>query len=243
MKFGISIFDYMEKFKCNKCGALYDSDNFYWSKAGYKSFCKKCVSINNNRNKNVRKRIFDKWVKQNNDKYKELCLNSKKQKLEVLNAIINEAKNNPCLDCGLKYSIKSMDFDHLGDKKYKISHFRSNAYSVETLKKELSKCDLVCANCHRLRTLKRRQFFLTNTPQSDQTRVRKLQEWVNNFKNKPCEICLKTFHNCQMDFDHIDPSLKLKSVSELVNRRASYKRIEEEISKCRLVCANCHRIV
>lgn len=45
-----------------------------------------------------------------------------------------------------------MDFDHVrGTKKFAISTY-AHAVSSETLTKEIAKCDLVCANCHRERT-------------------------------------------------------------------------------------------
>ena len=45
-----------------------------------------------------------------------------------------------------------------------------------------------------------------------------------------------------MDFDHRDPSAKTMQVSDLVGKSKSWSRIAEEIAKCDLVCANCHRI-
>lgn len=47
-----------------------------------------------------------------------------------------------------------MDFDHVrGVKKYNISTaiFKNN-YSVDRVLLEINKCDLVCSNCHRIRT-------------------------------------------------------------------------------------------
>ena len=64
-------------------------------------------------------------------------------------------KNKPCADCGLVFLPCAMDFDHrIGEEKL----FQFNAFqSWERTLKELSKCDLVCSNCHRIRTWKRQQ--------------------------------------------------------------------------------------
>jgi hypothetical protein len=43
-----------------------------------------------------------------------------------------------------------------------------------------------------------------------------------------------------MDYHHLDPSIKERGVSQMISGN-SWKKIEEEISKCILVCANCHR--
>lgn len=50
-----------------------------------------------------------------------------------------------------------MDFDHLGDKKTNIARLVNSEASIKTIKIELSKCELVCSNCHRLRTWQRVQ--------------------------------------------------------------------------------------
>lgn len=64
---------------------------------------------------------------------------------------------------------------------------------------------------------------------------------MNGKKNNPCEDCGGMFHPCAMDFDHVKGE-KLYAVSELVLRAWSFEKIQEEIDKCELVCANCHRL-
>jgi hypothetical protein len=49
-----------------------------------------------------------------------------------------------------------MDFDHISDNKsFTISDGSVNQ-SIERLITEIKKCEVVCANCHRIRTHKRR---------------------------------------------------------------------------------------
>ena len=64
--------------------------------------------------------------------------------------------------------------------------------------------------------------------------------WIAEQKNKPCADCGNIYHPCAMDFDHLDPALKDKDVSKLAT--FGWSRIKQEIAKCELVCANCHRI-
>jgi hypothetical protein len=45
-----------------------------------------------------------------------------------------------------------LDFDHLKDKKYNISRMIHDGFSWAAIKKEIAKCEVVCANCHRVRT-------------------------------------------------------------------------------------------
>lgn len=66
---------------------------------------------------------------------------------------------------------------------------------------------------------------------------------VNELKrNKPCHDCGKSFHPIAMDYDHINPAEKEDDVAMLIDLCVSMKRITDEIAKCELVCANCHRI-
>lgn len=69
--------------------------------------------------------------------------------------LIAKLKNKPCVDCWDWFDPCQMDFDHLdNDKLFNISRGTVIRYK-ERLMKEISKCELVCANCHRLRTHKR----------------------------------------------------------------------------------------
>lgn len=67
-------------------------------------------------------------------------------------AIIAEAKSVPCADCGNQYPPVAMDFDHReGEtKRARIANVGTK-WSVKTLLAEIAKCDVRCANCHRLR--------------------------------------------------------------------------------------------
>jgi len=58
-----------------------------------------------------------------------------------------------CIDCGGEFHPVCMDFDHREPmkKSYNIAAML-NTHSLGRIMEELDKCDLVCANCHRLRT-------------------------------------------------------------------------------------------
>ena len=68
---------------------------------------------------------------------------------------LDGAKNVPCKDCGLRYPPICMDFDHVrGEKKRNVAHFIFTG-SFKSMQDEIAKCEVVCANCHRLRTAAR----------------------------------------------------------------------------------------
>lgn len=70
-------------------------------------------------------------------------------------AKIRAAKAKPCADCGVEYPYYVMQFDHVGDDKVaSISRMLLTA-SWAAIEEEIAKCDVVCANCHAVRTWKR----------------------------------------------------------------------------------------
>lgn len=61
-----------------------------------------------------------------------------------------------CIDCGEKYPYYMLDLDHISDdKKFNISNYRRYTQDIDIIKEEISKCEVVCANCHRIRTYQR----------------------------------------------------------------------------------------
>lgn len=72
--------------------------------------------------------------------------------------------------------------------------------------------------------------------------VARNQAYVNEIKKLPCTDCGQTFPTVCMDFDHLPQFVKFKGVSVMAATGFSLEKIQEEIDKCELVCANCHRI-
>jgi hypothetical protein len=84
-------------------------------------------------------------------------LNRRKQAERL--SLINACKEVPCVDCGQQYAHYVMEFDHRTPRKgtavKPISSYVGKSW--ERIMTEIDKCDIVCANCHRARTWKRRQ--------------------------------------------------------------------------------------
>lgn len=77
-----------------------------------------------------------------------------KKRRKDLREYIQSKKDLPCTDCGIKYPSYVMDFDHRDptSKHCKVSSACERGLSVAKIQAEIDKCDLVCANCHRIRT-------------------------------------------------------------------------------------------
>lgn len=56
-----------------------------------------------------------------------------------------------------------------------------------------------------------------------------------------CSVCKDVFHPAAFDFHHLDPKKKDFSITDALNNK-SIEEIKLEVSKCILLCANCHRV-
>ena len=86
-------------------------------------------------------------------------LKSLRERQNRLHDIVIELKSKPCMDCGGVFHPCAMDFDHReGEEKTDcVARLIAQCRPIEDILAEIEKCDLVCANCHRIRTYKRTQ--------------------------------------------------------------------------------------
>ena len=75
-----------------------------------------------------------------------------KARLFILNYKI---ENNTCADCKISYPPHILQFDHLRNKTFQISGQGIKEKSIDQIKEEIKKCEIVCANCHSHRTYMR----------------------------------------------------------------------------------------
>lgn len=80
---------------------------------------------------------------------------SQKRLAERRARIQQEKLGRGCADCGYNTHPAALDFDHLPgtEKRFSLSHPVGNEEAIEA---EMAKCEVVCANCHRVRTANRR---------------------------------------------------------------------------------------
>ena len=99
------------------------------------------------------------------------------------------------------------------------------------------------ANKDRLRASRRKWYHKNKKKAIASVMARKaeLKEWYQEYrKDLHCEGCdEKRWY--VLDFHHRDPEKKEKEVTIMIHDGWSKKRIQEEINKCDVLCANCHR--
>jgi len=80
----------------------------------------------------------------------------RKHKSHLIKYIQEMKSSSPCLDCKVSYPYYVMDFDHVRGRKQKNVMELINTLSKKKIDEEIAKCEIVCSNCHRIRTHKRK---------------------------------------------------------------------------------------
>ena len=128
--------------------------------------CYRCYKLTNANDFYIRnKKVLGVCVTCYEQHYKQTCKSEAELKKTLKDSALRTKNkrrafikdyllNHPCMDCGLT-DLLVLEFDHREpkDKLKNISSLLSGG-SITQIKKELEKCDVVCANCHRRRTSK-----------------------------------------------------------------------------------------
>ena len=91
------------------------------------------------------------------DGYKEKLRNQGNKRYEIVQAFLRSYKIlHGCMDCGFNSHHAALEFDHVsGEKKLNVCLSKS----ISQAKKEIEKCQVVCSNCHKIRTFDRLQKY------------------------------------------------------------------------------------
>lgn len=132
---------------CTKCKKKKDVSDFHKhssSKDGLHSWCKPCALL-------VRKHHYEKHPEIN----KKARIKARQLGREFIRTYLS---SHPCVDCG-NDDIRVLDFDHVrGIKDMAVTELIS--YSVKRIILEISKCEVRCSNCHRIRHWEERNNIL-----------------------------------------------------------------------------------
>ena len=138
---------------CPGCSEERDAENdFRWK---YKDrgirqiWCKFCQAEANRKHYQNNKQVYLDRANARNAR-----VNPENRRL--LYAYLSE---HPCVDCGYK-DVRCLEFDHVtGDKSYDIARMLNNGISWLTIEAEIAKCEVRCANCHRIKTNERGKWW------------------------------------------------------------------------------------
>lgn len=110
--------------------------------------------LGNGRNRDLARAASRRWYSRNAESEKRRNADRRIQLAEKIRSLKEAA---PCEDCGRAFPYFVMDFDHRpGEiKEFNIGDAGWLGYSASRVMAEINKCDLVCSNCHRIRTAQR----------------------------------------------------------------------------------------
>ncbi len=80
---------------------------------------------------------------------------SKDRRIKLREQVQDLKESMPCMDCGIFYPYFALEFDHILGKKVMGINSIVKRRGINTVLEEISKCEVVCRNCHAFRTQKR----------------------------------------------------------------------------------------
>lgn len=172
------------------------------------------------------------------------CYTEKYKDLRKFMFKLKEDMGGACMHCK-EPNLLVLEFDHLRDKIRSVSLMTSK----KKMEEEAKKCQLLCVFCHNLKSMRETHLPRRKEKCTKDTLIKRKRElFVKTIKLKigRCEFCERIVDEknySAFHFDHIDEKTKSRGISYLVNGTCSSEQtILNEIKKCRLLCANCHRL-
>lgn len=177
-----------------------------------------------------------------------------------LRSWVNERKRvRGCTRCKIS-DPACLDYHHtdVGEKEMAIGKMITFGYGKATLRSEMEKCTVICANCHRKEHLDppfgsdtdsvKGARDTVNSTGSGQPAHRfderdSIRAWAYKQKRTAggCARCDEDDPLC-LDFHHTSEDKKT-TVSNMISNTKPKDEIAAEIAKCTVLCANCHRRV
>lgn len=164
-------------------------------------------------------------------------LNDIKKKLELL-----ELKDGECESCGYSGCKSALSFHHINPENKDVSIGTNLNKSIDLLIEEAQKCQLLCSNCHStehtdVNKCECNECKVCNQRQTRKTRRKK----AIKLKGNVCKECQSVIEDVEKSaFHHRNPEEKSFNLSGN-NFARSWDSIKSELSKCNLLCKNCHR--
>lgn len=124
------------------CDLPFSYDDFHKKSGtpdGYSYYCKGCTSDR-----------AKKYYRNGEGVRSKAIERAKVAKQEARTFVLDYLRSHPC-SCG-EARPACLDFDHQRDKVMNISYMVAHGYSIDSIKLEIEKCQVLCANCHRVKT-------------------------------------------------------------------------------------------
>lgn len=149
-----------------------------------------------------------------------------------LRSWVNEQKRTSgCTECG-ETDPRCLDCHHVdpASKTRAIGEMVTHGHGQDSLREEMEKCVVLCANCHRME-----HGEVPKNPDSERERQR---VWLVDYQCEVggCQRCSETDPRCLV-FHH--SGKKNATVARLVADSTSWAELWTEVERCRVLCSNC----
>jgi|SRR5271157_1599006 len=114
------------------------------------------------KNPEARRKYWLEWYANPANREKHIKRNralQDKRLVEIRKWVDNYKIEHGCVDCGYNTNAAALDLDHRDptQKRNTVSMLVRNMNSLDGVKTEVAKCEVRCANCHRIKHAKERQ--------------------------------------------------------------------------------------
>ncbi len=228
---------------CESCGALFAAKaliNGRLRSLYRRRFCLSCspFGTHNTSKSPFRPTSPDDLQQQRKRRRNAKTYRSQKRRRTRRKAELVAAAGGCCVDCGYATCLAVLEFHHRdpATKEFGIGGFDG---SLERLRGEVGKCDLLCASCHRLR------HAAANGLSPIDQRVRLARDKKTRailLMGSVCYSCERNGPTTLFEFHHWDAREKDFGISADGLSRP-WEKIVAELEKCVMLCANCHREV
>jgi hypothetical protein len=158
--------------------------------------------------------------------------------------LVDRYMRHGCCECGILDRLV-LELDHVGIKVANVSDMIRDAAAPKRVEAELEKCEVVCVNCHRIRTLSRLfktwriEPELIESNPAYSTGQRRNMLYVRAYLEASRCIDCGLDDLRVLEFDHVFG--KTADVTVLAREGCSLNRLQDEVSRCEVRCGNCHR--
>jgi hypothetical protein len=177
--------------------------------------------------------------------------NTPGQRLRNASIVLEHLLVHPCVQCGERDPVV-LEFNHKdpGAKSANVADLVQSGCSVQRLRDEIVKCEVLCANCHQRFTSNARSAHYRRGAASISTCSTRSFRAAADARNHQLVLQVLSGARCVdcaesdpvvLQFDHVRD--KADHISWLVGSGCSPLRLARELSKCEIRCANCHRRV
>ena len=141
----------METKRCPNCGETKSVDEFGFKnreRGLRQSWCRACERV-----------YKTAWYVRHRQKHIDhVKVQRAATKVENRIRLLAYLAQHPCVDCG-ETNLVVLDFDHVRDKRWSVTYMVSAGFPWATIEQEIAKCQVRCANCHRIKTAKERGYY------------------------------------------------------------------------------------